>query len=93
MTGFYIEQTIGGRILVGPTNDAIAIFGDRVDEQSARHIATALNDAAQQPARVARAVAYIEQYIAGMLCDDVPDELVCALCVLNPAAGCVEVLP
>lgn len=88
-TGFHVCSTIGGaRKLLDPLGHPVATFGDNGTEQGARDIAQALNDAAEWPARAARAVAYIEQHIAALPCDEVPDELVCALMALSP---CVEV--
>ena len=83
MTGFHIQQTIGGAWrLFDPLNAPIATFGDGASEQDALNIVQALNDAAEWPARARRAAEYIEQHIADMPCDDVPDALVCALMTL-----------
>lgn len=88
MTGFHIQQTLGGQWkLLDPLNCAVATFGDCATADEALPIAQALNDAAEWPARAARAVAYIEQHIAALPCDEVPDELVCALIELR-APGC-----
>lgn len=89
MTGFHIVQQIGGAWrLVDLLNQSVATFGDNVCERDALFIAQALNDAAEQPAQMRRAAGYIEQFIAGLPCDEVPDELVCALVALGSVKGC-----
>jgi hypothetical protein len=74
--GFHVLPTIGGAYkLIGPLGESVATFGDATTLFQADSIARALNDVAH----VAQAVGYIERHIAAMPCDDVPDELVCAL--------------
>jgi hypothetical protein len=74
--GFHVLPTIGGAYkLIGPLGESVATFGDATTLFQADSIARALNDVAH----VARAACYIEQLIETMPCDEIPDELVCAL--------------
>jgi hypothetical protein len=78
--GFHVLPTIGGTFrLMGPMGESVATFGDATTLFQADSIARALNDVAH----VAQAVGYVEQYIAALPCDDIPDELVFALAHLG----------